>query len=599
MMMTSEWMFCTLPSQTFTRQKHGATKQLTFSAFPMALDFNDLIKQKSTIIPNVSNQDLLNTVITLYDVCLPDIGVENIRDTVCERGARTILLLRNFEDVLKEYQDNLWPDVDVKSSPVEGESNGRGMSKFTAVFSDSESEEEQDSDSEVKESEKFQSTMKEFLAMVIERRHQRKHSPNIVSNIGIECCVVAALTYKNSTLILRPMVVILESYLKDTQEFLTAISKVENLGDTSWTKGREKIIEITLLSTRKRYRGCGVAKYIITLLKDASFVGFYDAIVTHADNRAVDLFSCCDFCDDIILNSRFRALDQDWTNVTTMSYFPPFSAGPAACADAKDLEAEITKWSQKSLAAHEAQAIFMRRVFQEMKALRKQVASQEMEIQKLKAVLEKERMEKTILIKELLQHQVKKLQNIHFSQLGEHKEEETMTLKPNTNEKIELDGQEMELQATVMTALSQQAIEEIKTYTAKLHDPDVYQRLYYCDRRGQLQPLMDILSNGFSPEDIQQEEYGTGLYFSTSLATAITMSLHYCVLVADVYTGKVQIDGVKPTNRTCPPEGFDSIQIPGRLSISEPEFLVFSHLQAIPVSLLKYRSGPSQDGKHT
>lgn len=42
------------------------------------------------------------------------------------------------------------------------------------------------------------------------------------------------------------------------------------------------------------------------LLKDVSLVGFYDAIVTHADSRAIELFASCDFSDDIILNSRFR-----------------------------------------------------------------------------------------------------------------------------------------------------------------------------------------------------------------------------------------------------------------------------------------------------
>lgn len=53
---------------------------------------------------------------------------------------------------------------------------------------------------------------------------------------------------------------------------------------------------------------CDLMQYIsyFQLLKDVSLVGFYDAIVTHADSRAIELFASCDFSDDIILNSRFR-----------------------------------------------------------------------------------------------------------------------------------------------------------------------------------------------------------------------------------------------------------------------------------------------------
>ncbi|XP_072278838.1 uncharacterized protein [Pyxicephalus adspersus] len=367
MMMASEQPFCTFPAQTFTRRKNGESKKLTFSAFSVGVEFYRLLKQDSaTVIPNVSNWDLLNIVIALYHVCLPDIGVENLRSTVCAKGAKTILLLRDYQEVLKEYQNNLWPGGPLKACSSEaGNEEEECVSKFSVVFSDPEStEEEDDSDSDQEESKRFHSSLEKFLSLLTERRLQRRQSPITMDFIGIECCIVAALTYKKSAI-----------------------------------KSKEKIIEVSLLSTRKRYRCCGAARYMLQLLKDVSLVGFYNAIVTQADSRAIKLFESCDFSDDIILNSRFRDLDQDWTNTTTMSYFPPFSLDPAARVDTEDLEAEMTQWREKSLAAHEAQAIFMRRILQEIKILRKKVKSQKNEIQKLTADLENEKEEKKMLRK--------------------------------------------------------------------------------------------------------------------------------------------------------------------------------------------------------
>ncbi|XP_040185043.1 uncharacterized protein LOC120917656 [Rana temporaria] len=561
MMMSSEQLFCTLPVQTFTRRKHSDARKLTFSAFSVGVEFYRLLKPNSaTIIPHVSNWDLLNTVIALFDVCLPDIGVEVLRSTVCAQGAKTILLLRDHQEVLKEYQDNLWPKgpPKPKPSPTESKNEEENESTFSAVFSDSEStEEEDDSDSDQEESKRFHSSLEEFLSSLTERRHQRRQPNFTIEAIGFECCIVAALTYKKSA-----------------------------------SKSKEKIIEVSLLSTRRRYRGCGAARYMLQLLKDVSLVGFYDAIVTHADSRAIELFASCDFSDDIILNSRFRDLAQDWTNTTTMSYFPPFSLGQASHLDTEDLEAEMTQWREKSMAAHEAQAIFMRRILQEIKALRKQVKSQKYEILKLTADLENERREKKLLQNKVFEHQIIEIEKIAALQLGEQKENENdmpVTLQDIAVKEIEVEGQKLVLEEIFQTALSWQDLEEVKTYLSKLHDTGVHQRLYYCDRRSQ---LVEILNRGFSPKDVQQREYGNGIYFSTSPAAAISTAHH--VLVADVYVGRIQTNGNKSASRRSSPSGFDSIQIRGRWST---EFVIFSHLQAIPICLLKYtkRDSPTEN----
>ena len=54
-------------------------------------------------------------------------------------------------------------------------------------------------------------------------------------------------------------------------------------------------------------------------------MGLYDALVVYADNSAVDFFGRYGFDDDIVLNSKYSDLADNWTNCTLMCYLPPFS----------------------------------------------------------------------------------------------------------------------------------------------------------------------------------------------------------------------------------------------------------------------------------
>ena len=45
----------------------------------------------------ISNQDLLHAVVGLYDVCLSDMTPDCIYDTICEKWARTIVLVRDLQ----------------------------------------------------------------------------------------------------------------------------------------------------------------------------------------------------------------------------------------------------------------------------------------------------------------------------------------------------------------------------------------------------------------------------------------------------------------------------------------------------------------------
>lgn len=59
-------------------------------------------------------------------------------------------------------------------------------------------------------------------------------------------------------------------------------------------------------------------------MKDVSIVGHYDSLVVYADHSAVDFFALHGFSDDIVLNSKYSDLADNWTNCTLMSYIPPF-----------------------------------------------------------------------------------------------------------------------------------------------------------------------------------------------------------------------------------------------------------------------------------
>ncbi|XP_064785112.1 uncharacterized protein si:dkeyp-50b9.1 [Oncorhynchus masou masou] len=142
--------------------------------------------------------------------------------------------------------------------------------------------------------ETFCTGLEEFLARARERRAQRDtpgdDQPLLPTAVGAESLIVGAAAYELKTL-----------------------------------STGEKVLQLSLMATRKRYRNCGVGRYIIELLKTQSVCGAYDAFLAHADTDAVDFFSRCGLTDDALLNDKFREVRDEWTNTTLMSYLPPFT----------------------------------------------------------------------------------------------------------------------------------------------------------------------------------------------------------------------------------------------------------------------------------
>ncbi|XP_029464527.1 uncharacterized protein LOC115095247 isoform X2 [Rhinatrema bivittatum] len=536
----------------------------------------------------ISIQDLLCSIIALYDVSLPNIGMEDLRASICARGAKTIVLVQDEREVIEEYQkkisridENDYSTTHIKNVFVKQEEKEK-IRMLSAVFSDSESSEDEEieTESERENKEQFNTAMKEFLAIVQERRQQRRemYATRAIFNlqtVGIESRILAALTFQRTVL-----------------------------------KSKEIIIQLSLMSTRRRYRRCGVGKYMMKLLKDPSLVGLYDAIVTHADSGAVKFFKRCDFSDDILLNSKFREFEDDWTNTTTMSFFPPFNMGMGTLINIKDVELEIEFWKKKSLAAYQAQTVFMTRLAQETKDLRKQLISQKEKTINLAKELEKTKVEKFQLEKKVLQYQLEETQqllrresNSYSDDMEELQNEIKQEFIENLNDSLGMQASSIEVKELVQASIHTDVKISVDTHVSELTEPDLRTRLYYCGGLDQPERLKQILTSGFSIQDFHTGIYGKGLYFSSNASVACKFSPPHQLLVADVYLGSTETVLQKEINRIGPSEGFDSILIPGRLNENfsseqsdlDQEFVIFSHLQVFPVCLLIYYIGEKDE----
>nr|XP_014351555.1 PREDICTED: uncharacterized protein LOC102351527 isoform X2 [Latimeria chalumnae] len=653
--MAAESMMFQFPAVSFSRS--GNKQQWIASPFkvvPYCLEFHRILRSSKTanIILETSNQDVLNTIIALYDVCLPEIGAEELWNTVCAKEAKTIVLIRDKQEVLKEYQCQVnkapqrresstdTSELETEEDTEEGE---EGM--FSLAFSDTESSEEESSsesgtESDREERARFNAGAQQFITSVMERRQERRAAKEAstisLTSIGIECQIVGAVTY------------------------LPAVMK-----------SGEKVVKVTLLSTRKRYRKCGVGRYMLELLKDPSTVGPCEALVTHADAEAIEFFIHCDFSDDLILNHKFKEFEDDWTNTTMMSYFFPFSFGKDVPVNISEVKLEMELWKTKSFSAYQAQSVCMSRLLHEVATLRKQVTDQRKEINSLKEEIDQVKEERYQLAKTFLEYKIEKnrqmlqMTTLNTALLSNQLAESTCTLElatqlaegqgdpdPHLQDPAlhsgqlaesacspglatqKTEGQEdLDLPLRVpdrgeQTSLHQ--LEEIyneiveEFLASRERDPgargtslkilNVIQalvpadvtssefsqaptRLYYCGGLDQPWRLKEILQTGFSQEDFHTGTYGKGLYFSPNASTACLFSPPGEVLVANVRVGSTEVVMGKDRDRTSPSEGFGSILVPGRLdgmSVSAEsdltqEYVIFNLLQASPTCLLIYK----------
>ncbi|XP_023221586.1 uncharacterized protein LOC111623293 [Centruroides sculpturatus] len=154
-----------------------------------------------------------------------------------------------------------------------------------------------------------------------------------------------------------------------------------------------KVVHLSLLTVRKRYRKCGIGKYFLKRLKNPSQVGPYDALVVHAKNSSQNFFRKNGFTDDVILCSRFGDLEERRENTTVLCYLPPFDGHYPPLPGVHDwdkpesltaMQDEIEKWRQKSLESYQAQFTCLTRLQREVFRLHNLLRRQEATITFLK-----------------------------------------------------------------------------------------------------------------------------------------------------------------------------------------------------------------------
>ncbi|XP_070563824.1 uncharacterized protein [Ptychodera flava] len=625
------------PKLKSVKENSAKDGRLEIECTPMVIDFRRLFqstKSSVDVLTGVPNKELLHTVMALYDICLPDITPEVLYPTVCDKWARTVLLVRDTKDVLTEIRNRRKKDDEksadkAKDKPQENGENGvkgedevkdeeeedekETPGKFADVFSDTdnEDEDEDDEDDSESEDEDFSEGVDDFLNIVRKRRKKRRKSQEVRKEvpdelIGIENRLVACATWERSNV--RP---------------------------------GEKIIQINLLGVRKRFRKWGLGKFLIQTLKDPTLVGQYDAIVVYADHGAVNFFSHYGFSDDIVLNSKFKELADNWTNSTLMCYLPPFtcqnSLGEGArdpILDIREMELELQKWTEKSREAYQSQFACTMRMRNEIITLRALVASQQDIITYLQSEVEKLQHSKFHIEKEFLQYRLLTLKaglspllndlsedskdgDVTADSLLKDLEEQVDVLKiakKHSDEQTPADWQIIEefkqslkqdlsvtqkAEVTLLTKaqMSHNGFEQYKARVRNLTDPSMCTKMYYCGSLERPHRLQQILKNGFTEQDFSHGEYGVGLYFSQYASKAAQFSALGKLLVAEVGLGQAATVIQKDATRHGPPIGHDSILTKGRLihGIGDvsggccQEYVVFHPSQALPLYLIEYK----------
>ncbi|XP_060552113.1 uncharacterized protein LOC132713503 isoform X2 [Ruditapes philippinarum] len=413
--------------QTFTNKKGQ-----TISGYPVIVDFRRLLQlsighseelqKEHGIIQGISNNDLLHAVIGLYDVSLSEMTPDVLYSTVCEKWGRTIVLVRDIQetiDDLEERRKNEPQEQQEEKEDIEDDDGEKGSvkgselsadedvyeedeeqpSKFAEVYSDTDTEAEEEEEGEDEE-EDFSKGINSFISKVSDRRKTRKTSEGPVTKdmIGIENRIIGCATFEKK-----------------------------------YVKHRDRVIHLTLVSVRKRCRNFGIGKFLLSQLVEPKVVGNYDAVVVHADNEAVEFFQKFGFSDDIVLNSRWKELAEQFTNCTLMCYLPGFSGHRLLTSikipglEMYELEQEFLKWKEKTLEVYQQQVTCMMRMKQEVMQLKYTTTTQD---KFLKALVEENEILKTdklVAEKELLDYRLSTVKSAFGSEKSDQDEDERTT----------------------------------------------------------------------------------------------------------------------------------------------------------------------------
>lgn len=573
-------------------------------------------EERNCSVDEIPDWEMLHSLVGLYDSYLPEVTPEVLYNNLTAQNALTIVFLRDVDEIVKERKDE--KPKEVKEEPVkeakpaaeeDEEEEEEEERLFEDVFSDEDSEDEgEESDGEESDDdEHYNAGLSEFLEQVKQRKKLRAKDPQSFKSVGVESQLVAAATFK-----------------------------MVKKGDDTARKEKEKVIQLTLLAVRKRFRKIGIGRQLLNFTRNPIVVGEYDAIVSYVDPGATNFFLRNGFSNDLILNNRFSDLVDPWDNSTMMSYLPPYSeclsSGTLLKEMSTSLGDEVRKWRRTSVEAYQTQLSCLERMRHEIMLLRTTVSTQETTINSLTSEIDRLRLSKGVCEREFREYrsQVRgMLSKLKSGQKNlETTEAELMTLTMGgadiANGHTAIDGVEQvgelefinaedEIRATIcsvpsyssirITKIEKQSKAEhslqknlFKARCNALRDPALVTKLYYCGGKGGT--LHRVLKDGFTPKDMVPGDYGIGLYFTQNPIRAMQYSEPGLLLQCDVGIGVSESVLKMDYGRNRPPVGYDSVLTGERdvdhIGIYSHQrhkdllYLIFDAKQALPLYLIHY-----------
>lgn len=296
---------------------------------------------------NIDNlHDIVHSIVALYDNCLPDIGATHIYDCICARKAYTIAIFRDDETEVKingsdEENGKKESDYDEENDCLDAINIEYPDSIFAELFSDEASENDEDSDS----TEDFTLGIKSFIEKYKEDKVNNCAKIPLKRLMG--CCT------------------------------LERVNTFQHPGQDEW------VLVLQLMSVMKKYRGFGVGKYMVNLIKNTQLVSDYDAIVTSSDSEAVHFYEKFGFDDNPVLNAKYKAIGDSWTNTTRMCFIPPYMrqsskrSSMETIEELTQIEEDFKKWNKTIFSAYQFQAQIFAKLKQEIMTLKVKLYSQE------------------------------------------------------------------------------------------------------------------------------------------------------------------------------------------------------------------------------
>ncbi|XP_064477584.1 uncharacterized protein LOC135391297 isoform X2 [Ornithodoros turicata] len=249
------------------------------------------------------------------------------------------------------------------TSATQNQDNATGADPFSDVFSeDSDPDSESDMEEEEDAEDMFTKGLEGFLRAVASRKRERVRAASnwclASRHAGPEHRLLACATF----------------------------TKNYRIPGT-------KVVYLPVIAVRKKFRKHGIGKFLLERLKSPLVVGPYDAIVVRTPPSSVHFFMKNNWTNDIILNSRFRELEEIPNTGISLCYLPPFDGHYPPLPGTQEwnrpetisnMEDEIDRWKQKSLEAYQCQVTCLTRLQQEVMRLNALLQKQDQAMQQMK-----------------------------------------------------------------------------------------------------------------------------------------------------------------------------------------------------------------------